>query len=365
MTLKAELLRIKNPARHEVPYAGCDVRSVPEGKMGNLHFFYNDKVPAAQSNSIPMAQSLILHQKNRVAALPWERGGCIRIVKEISNLPLQFVDAPFGDNGIMYGRQGQSGIFGQAGQQVLQKSCVKVASQVNGASPAVPVPGNGGIFLPVGMVIDRQSLGSVRYEQFHPVMGSACAVGGNRKGTVFETYVDCIRKLIIGHAEDIRQAVGLVIGVDLKYRIRECRLKGGNQMAALFHIGFQGRNKRIGSAVERRGHQELVLAEQFGILHRQDVTFQIQFIESVIEPADDIVVTQIRMCLKPLQSRKRFIGEQERDICLLAKMFQVAAVSGEVSAYAMIYRECAELIFSGFTPIWVFVIIQIFQGGRR
>ena len=77
----------------------------------------------------------------------------------------------------------------------------------------------------------------------------------------FQTDIHSVRKLVVGHAEDVGQAVGEIIVIYFQHPVGYRCFEGGEQNASRLHIVSECVRKPVGNAVERGCNQQFVLTE--------------------------------------------------------------------------------------------------------
>ncbi len=287
----------------------------------------------------------------RVLQLRRKRLGMIRIIKEIQDFFAVIVDTAFADDGVFFAALRNARFFCQGAQKSAQYFSGKIAADINSRTITVMVSRDGAVLIPNGVLITGQKFRAFCLQEFHVIANSGRRVGrcfligirrrlkevlrfrnGIGKRDMAEFHIHGNRGKGVRHAEYIRHAIRQVVRINFQGRIGDIRLKRGNQMTALFHIGPQCLLHIFGHTVKSGRHNHLVLTELVNIILAQNVAFNIFLIESIIHPADDVVVRQLIINRKPRKPLERLMGEQHGNFCFLLQILQPVADTRKVSA---------------------------------
>ena len=208
------------------------------------------------------------------------------------------------------------------------------------------VPGDGWV-LPGVVAVGRQHLGAgplVWDQELHKVGRGQCltlqlrtALGQLPAEAKFHTGGS--GELVVPKSEDLSEPMRGTIVPNLDVLVGDEATEGADQVPAARHVATEPVGSGLRCDVESRDDEHLVVG-QVARRRIQEVDLQVEIEQRVIDPAQDIVVTDARphrcretsLDTKPLQRRQRLIADQDADAVRLGDPTQRFPGVGELRA---------------------------------
>ena len=202
-------------------------------------------------------------------------------------------------------------------QQLLQVAFFKHTSDIPGISAFISMMRNCGILFPVRMLICRNDFCTIRNQKFHE---SLCLWFTTFKTCQSNFFREC--KLLIIHPEDFTQNMWLSVRIYLHILVGKCSLERRDQCASLRGIIFQTCENFFICSVHSRKDDCLVFLNIFA-LFPDNVTLYIYFIKCIVDPANNIVVSNstVSCCScfdsKPFECSQSLVAHHDCNFVIL------------------------------------------------